>query len=127
MTYEVPNPETQKIYKKYALAAVKAGVKFSTGTDRFNDISEPFPAIFNEIESLVADGILDSRKVLLAATLNGAKVIGVEETHGTIEKGKIANLVVLRKSPIEDINNIRTIEFAMKNGIIYYRNDYNKN
>ena len=125
LTYVVPNPEVQKIYKKYALAASQAGVEFSTGTDYFNDITESYPALFKEIESLVIDGILDSRQVLLSATLNGAKAIGIEKTHGTIEEGKIANLVVLKKNPIENITNIREIELTMKNGIIYNRINYN--
>ena len=125
LTYVVPNPEVQKIYKKYALAASQAGVEFSTGTDYFNDITENYPSLFKEIESLVTDGILDSRQVLLSATLNGAKAIGIENTHGTIEEGKIANLVVLKKNPIENITNIREIELTMKNGIIYNRINYN--
>lgn len=119
LTYVIPNPETQKIYKKYALAASQAGVTFSTGTDYFNDITESFPSLFKEIETLVADGILNSRQAILASTLNGAKVIGIEKTHGTIEIGKFANLVLLKKNPIEDISNIREIEFTMKNGILY--------
>jgi predicted amidohydrolase len=125
ITYVVPNPKVQKIYKKYALAASQAGVEFSTGTDYFNDITESYPSLFKEIESLVTDGILNSRQVLLSATLNGAKAIGIEKTHGTIEEGKIANLVVLKKNPIENITNIREIELTMKNGIIYNRINYN--
>ena len=98
-----PKPETRKLYKNYALAASKAGISFSTGTDYFNNISERFPAVFKEIESLVNDGILDSRKAILSATLNGAKAIGVEKKLGSIEVGKIANLLVLKKNPIENM------------------------
>lgn len=126
LTYVVPNKEIQKKYREYALAASRAGVTFCTGTDYFNDVNEPFPAIFTEIQTLVEDGILNSRQALIAATLNSAKAIGIEKTHGTIETGKIANLVVLKKSPIENINNIREIEFSMKNGVVYNRNDYFK-
>lgn len=124
LTHIVPNPETQKLYRKYVHAASNAGVTFSTGTDYFNDILEPYPAVFGEIESLVSEGILDPKEALLAATLNGAKAIGVEKTHGSIEKGKVANLVVLKKNPIKNITNIRKIKFTMKNGVIYYRSDY---
>lgn len=124
LTYEAAqNTEIHGLYKKYALAASAAGVTFSTGTDYFNDISESYPSLHNEIERLVFDGILDSKQVILSATFIGAKVIGIEKTHGSIEKGKIANLVVLKKSPIEDITNIREIVFTMKNGLIYYHKD----
>ena len=121
LTYFVPSPGAREIYMKYALAASQAGVAFSTGTDYFNDIDENYPALFAEIENLVTDGILDPREALLSATLYGAKAIGIEKTHGTIEPGKIANLVVLNKNPIENITNIRHIEFTMKNGILYNR------
>ena len=121
LTYVIPNQETQKIYKKYTLAASKAGVTFSTGTDYFNEINESFPSLYKEIETLVADGILNPRQALLAATLNGAKVIGIENTHGSIEIGKVANLVLLKKNPVENISNIREIEFTMKNGMLYKR------
>lgn len=123
LTYVIPNQETQKIYKKYTLAASKAGVTFSTGTDYFNEINESFPSLYKEIETLVADGILNPRQALLAATLNGAKVIGIENTHGSIEIGKVANLVLLKKNPVENISNIREIEFTMKNGMLYKRSN----
>jgi hypothetical protein len=124
LTYVVPNPAVQRLYKEYALAASKAGVTFCTGTDYFNDISEPFPSLFKEIETLVLDEIIDARQALLAATLNGAKAIGIDNTQGTVEIGKLANLVILKKNPIENISNIREIKITIKNGILYYRSDY---
>lgn len=127
INYSIANQELQEVYKKYALVGSATGVMLSTGTDYFNDISEPFPSLFQEIESLVADGILNPRQALLAATLNGAKAIGIEDTHGTIERGKKANLVVLRKNPTVNILNLRGIELTMKDGIIYRRSDYNMN
>lgn len=124
LNYYVPNPETRKLYRKFAIAAREVGVEFSTGTDYFNDLDESYPSLFVEIEHLVQDGILDTRQALISATLNGAKAIGIEKTHGSIEVGKVANLVVLKKNPIDDIQNLRTIEFTMKNGNIYRRSDY---
>ncbi len=124
LTYVVSNPKTQEIYRKYALAASEAGITFSTGTDYFNDTSQSFPSVFTQIERLVEDGILSTRDAIVSATLNGAKVIGIEKTHGTIEKGKIGNLVVLKKNPVENIMNLREIEFTMKAGEIYHRKSF---
>ncbi len=124
LTLVVPNPETQKVYINYAVAASNAGVALCTGTDYFNDINEPFPSLFKELETFVEYDILNSRETLIAATINGAKAIGIEKTHGTIEIGKAADLVVLTKSPIENISNIREIKLTMKNGVLFYRNDY---
>lgn len=124
INYSAYNPQRHDLYKAYALAGSKAGVKMSTGTDYYNDITDPYPTVFQEIEELVKDGILTPSKALEAATINGAKAIGIEDTHGTMEKGKVANLVVLRKNPLEDIKSIREIELTMKNGNIFYRKDY---
>ena len=124
ITYTTPNKELQQVYRRFVIAGTEAGVIFSTGTDFFNDVSEPFPSLFDEIENLVMDGILNPRQVLLAATLNGAKAIGIEDTHGTIEIGKKAHLVVLEKNPLLDISNLRKIKFTMKNGVLYHRSNY---
>lgn len=124
ITYSVPNKDLQKVYKKFVLKGRDAGVTFCTGTDFFNDVSEPFPSLFEEIENLVMDDILNPTQALLAATLNGAKAIGIDDKHGTIEIGKKANLVVLEKNPRLDISNLREIKFTMKNGVVYPRSDY---
>ncbi|TDQ32196.1 amidohydrolase family protein [Zeaxanthinibacter enoshimensis] len=127
LTYSATtDPQLQQVYRNYVLAGRDEGVIFSTGTDYFNDISEPFPSLFHEIERLVSDGILLPREALLAATLNGAKAIGIEKTHGTIEIGKTANLVVLKEDPTVNIGNLRKIEFTMKNGYLYSRSDYTR-
>ncbi|GAA0871862.1 amidohydrolase family protein [Gangjinia marincola] len=126
LTYVVPNPTIQKMYKDVALTASKAGVVFSTGTDYFNRLEEPFPAVFTQIERLVQDGILSTEEVLIAATLNGAKAIGIEKSHGTIEIGKVADLVILTKNPVERITNISEIKFTMKDGKTFYRENYEK-
>ena len=124
LTYVVPNPKTQELYKRYALAAAKAGVSFSTGTDYFNDVGERFPALYTQIEQLVSDGVLTPAQAITAATLNGAKAIGIEKDYGSVEAGKVANLLILKNNPIEDISNIRQVLFTMKNGMIFNYTDY---
>ena len=54
-----------------------------------------------------------------AATLVGARVLGEEARLGTIEVGKLADLIVLEKDPTESILNTRTIVFVMKGGTIF--------
>jgi cytosine/adenosine deaminase-related metal-dependent hydrolase len=57
--------------------------------------------------------------VLKAATVFGADAIGHLKDLGTIEAGKLADLVVLDANPLEDIRNTNTIRYVMKNGRLY--------
>jgi len=105
--------------------AHKAGIKISAGTDKFGTPKDgPFPNLFLEIETFVDFCGFTPLEAISAATLINAEVIGITDTHGTIEVGKKANLVVLNQNPIKDIRNLRQIRFVMKNGKIYDRSFY---
>jgi imidazolonepropionase-like amidohydrolase len=57
--------------------------------------------------------------VLKAATINGATALGLEEKLGTIESGKLADIVVVRGNPIEDITTARNIRMVVKQGVVH--------
>src|SRR3546814_17431634 len=57
-------------------------------------------------------------EVLRAATINGAYGLGMESDLGSLEVGKIADLLILGKNPLEDIRNTLTIESVMKDGVL---------
>ena len=124
VTYGVPNLKIRNLFKTYLIEASKKGVKMCTGTDWHNDILEPFPSLFDEIEALVGDGILSNEQAIEASTYNGALAIGIEATHGSIEDGKIANIVVLDNNPLEDIKALKSIVLTIKNGIVHRRKDF---
>jgi imidazolonepropionase-like amidohydrolase len=67
-------------------------------------------------------GGLTNFEVLRAATLHAAQAIGYAEDLGSLEVGKLADLIVLAKSPLDDIRNTNTIEFVMKNGEMFEGN-----
>jgi hypothetical protein len=67
----------------------------------------------------LASGGLTPMEVLRAATLNGAKIIGLGQDLGSAEPGKLADLVVLRSNPLDDIHNTNTIRYVMKNGELF--------
>jgi Tol biopolymer transport system component/imidazolonepropionase-like amidohydrolase len=58
-------------------------------------------------------------EILRAATLHGAQIIGRASDLGSLEPGKLADLVILEKDPLVDIANTSRIEFVMKNGRLY--------
>ena len=60
--------------------------------------------------------------VLRSATLRGAEAMGFQQDLGSIEPGKLADLVVLDKNPLDDIHNTNTISYVMKNGELFDSN-----
>ena len=107
-------------------AARQAGVTISTGTDYSIAEGEPDPTLFKEIEYLVEIGVFSPLGAITAATLNGARAIGVEESYGTIEAGKIADLVILASDPTEDIAALQRVEAVVKSGRVYERQVYQR-
>ncbi len=57
--------------------------------------------------------------VLKAATINGANALGVEHRLGSVETGKLADLVVVSGNPVEDIKAARNVRFVIKGGVKY--------
>jgi hypothetical protein len=68
---------------------------------------------------LLAKGGMTNHDVLRAATISGADVIGVGSQLGSIEAGKLADLVVLNANPLADIRNASEVKYVMKNGRLY--------
>jgi hypothetical protein len=66
-----------------------------------------------------ASGGIAPKDVLRIATLDGARALGLEQDLGSLEPGKLADLIVLRKNPLTDIRNTNTLRFVMKNGELY--------
>jgi imidazolonepropionase-like amidohydrolase len=73
------------------------------------------PALHRELELLAAAGIAPL-KVIQIATLNGARFLGMERQLGSVEEGKIADLVLLSADPTVDIDNAKRIVEVIKGG-----------
>ncbi|HSR70366.1 MAG TPA: amidohydrolase family protein [Acidobacteriota bacterium] len=67
----------------------------------------------------LAIGGMTPREVLRAATIDGAEIIGLRPDLGSIAEGKLADLVILDRNPLEDIRNTNSIRWVMKNGEMY--------
>ena len=57
--------------------------------------------------------------VLKAATINGANALGIQARLGSIEAGKLADLVVVNGDPVKDIKAARNIRFVIKDGVVH--------
>jgi Tol biopolymer transport system component len=75
---------------------------------------------------MMASGGMKNHDVLRAATWNGADAIGHIKDLGSLEVGKMADLQVLDRNPLEDIKNTNSIKYVMKNGRLYEGNTLNE-
>jgi imidazolonepropionase-like amidohydrolase len=126
----------QSLPNRYALAAsvfgmevtreaVARGVRITAGTDHvaFGPVTER-AQLEMELRLLVDSVGLSPARALLAATRDAAVAIGpVARDLGTIEPGKIADLVLLAADPIADIGNLRQVIWVMKGGVLYRPRD----
>ena len=93
----------------------RAGVEFLAGTDVLNPYCFPGFSLHDELVLLVNAG-LTPMEALQAATLNPARFLGRERELGTVETGKLADLVLLEENPLEDIRNTQKINAVMVRG-----------
>jgi imidazolonepropionase-like amidohydrolase len=66
---------------------------------------------------------LDALKV---ATITGATALGLDQDLGSLQKGKLADMLILDKNPLENIRNSNSIQFVIKNGRMYEGNTLNE-
>ncbi|WP_201987044.1 amidohydrolase family protein [Hymenobacter rubidus] len=97
-----------------------AGVTVLAGSDSgpFNSFVYPGASLQEELVLLVQAG-LTPRQALQAATVNGAKFMGVADHSGIIAPGKDADLVLLTANPLDDIANIKKIDAVISRGKAY--------
>jgi len=106
------SPEHALHQRQALVKAVDAGVKVLIGSD-----SMPIGEIgWLEMEQFVLSGVSEM-DTLIAATRNGADMLGLLDQLGTVEEGKLADLVVLAENPLANISNIRKVQMVFKDGV----------
>jgi imidazolonepropionase-like amidohydrolase len=106
-------PQIQGTFGK----AYKAGVKIAFGTDQGVG---PHGDNAKEFQFMVEAG-MPALEAIRAATLNAALVMGTEKQLGTIEAGKLADIVAVSGDPSTDITAMMKMAFVMKDGVVYKR------
>lgn len=95
----------------------KAGINIATGTDAGNIGTMHASSYLQELEAMQHAG-LGIAEILKASTFNAAIGFGKEHLWGSIEKGKIADMILLHKNPLESLQHLNAITAVIKNGKI---------
>lgn len=107
----VVGPKIQATFTK----AYKAGVKIAFGTD-----AGVFTHGKNWKEFVyMVEGGMPPLEAISSATVSASELLGVSEILGTIEKGKLADIIAVNGDPIKDINVMEKVVFVMKDGVVY--------
>jgi imidazolonepropionase-like amidohydrolase len=104
----------------------KAGVRFLAGTDVTNPYCFPGFSLHDELGLLVSEAKFTPLEALQCATLNPAIFLGLEKEFGTVEKGKIADMVLLDANPLDDIKNTQKITAVFAAGKYLRKNELEK-
>jgi imidazolonepropionase-like amidohydrolase len=95
--------------------AYKAGVKVAFGTD-----AAVFAHGKNYMEfQYMVEGGMPPLETIKCATLNAAEMMGMKSTMGSIEAGKLADIIAVEGDPSEDIKVMKNVVFVMKDGVVY--------
>jgi hypothetical protein len=121
-------PFARRVYQKeieIVGAMNKAGVPILAGTDTGNPYCFPGFSLHDELALLVQAGLTPA-EALRAATLSPAKFLGLEGLLGTIEKNKLADMVLLDANPLDNIRNTMKISAVVMNGRLLDRKALDK-
>jgi len=115
-TRDVRRGEFRK-YQELTGLLHRAGVPLLVGTDTPEPFVPPGSSLHGELELLVASG-LSPADVLSAATWQNARAMNQQDRLGTVEPGKLADLVILNADPTSDIRNTRQIFAVVRGGLV---------
>ena len=106
-------PQIQKTFA----AAYKAGVKIAFGTD-----AGVYPHGDNAREfELMTEAGMPANEALQSATRNAAQLLGRWDELGSLDAGKLADMVAVPGNPLDNISLMKQVDFVMKDGVVYRR------
>jgi predicted amidohydrolase YtcJ len=112
---------TPQQIRKSSVAArqfIAANAVMGMGTDSGSPLNFHTESAWREISALVDSG-MTPLQAISAATKTGAEILGRGRELGTIEPGKLADVIVVRGNPLFDINVLGYVEHVVKGGVVY--------
>ena len=97
-----------------------AGGTVVLATDAGNPLTLHGPSVHQELEAMQAAGLTPA-EVIVAATRNGARALGRSDDLGTVEEGRIADLLILAEDPTADVRAFRSLTHVVRAGVVHAR------
>ncbi len=109
--------KVSELMAKNLIFLQEQGVNIATGTDAGNIGTMHASSYLQEMEAMKTGGLTNAQ-LLKAATINAARGFGLDTQLGSITEGKIADMILLSKNPLDDIQHLTTIQSVIKDGIL---------
>jgi len=104
-------PQIQETFAR----AYKAGVKIAFGTD--TGVS-PHGDNAKEFVYMVEAG-MPAYEAIKSATVAASDLLRISDQYGTLEAGKMADIIAVEGNPLEDVSILQDVKFVMKDGVVY--------
>ena len=109
-----------RLQMKLLVAMQQAGVNLLAGTDVFNPLVFPGFSLHDELALLVGAGLTPA-EAIRTATINPARYLGKQASQGTVQAGRVADLVLLDGNPLQDITMTTKIGAVIAGGRLFDR------
>ncbi len=108
------------LFKRLTKSLSDSAVKLLAGSDSgaYNSYTYPGISLHNELEAMVATG-MSPLKALQTSAYNGAHFLKKETHYGTLEVGKVSDMVLLNKNPLNEISNTKTVFRVVKGNTVF--------
>lgn len=123
LSYFRDTPDEIRFSKVNARQFIDANAYMGVGTDAASPMNFHTEAIWRELSALVDSGMTPARAIT-AATKTGAEIIGKGRELGTIEEGKLADIIIVDGNPLRDINLLDYVAVTIKDGDVWYDPKY---
>ncbi|MCX2744144.1 amidohydrolase family protein [Mangrovivirga sp. M17] len=116
--------KAEEIFGEMIRGMYDAGVIILAGSDcgPYNSFVYPGQSLHGELKMLVEKG-LTPQEALLTSINNGPKFFEIEEKYGQIEGGMVADIIILDQNPLEDINNLESVNTVIMGARVYNTNE----
>lgn len=119
LSYFRDTPDEIRFSKINARQFIEANAYMGVGTDAASPLNFHTEAIWREMSALVDSGMTPARAIT-SATKTGAEIIGMGRELGTIEAGKLADIIIVNGDPLADINRLDYVAVTIKDGSVWY-------
>jgi imidazolonepropionase-like amidohydrolase len=121
---EKPFVKVLPIGEQATHAAYLAGIPISTGTDGDDEDNHEWSPLRDELLLLQDGAGMKPIDVIRSVTAVSARTLGQEKEMGTLEPGKLANLVFVAKNPLDSVQAFSTAVLTVKRGHEFWRKDF---